>query len=275
MFGQTNVIRAINNQIKQNVFPRFSIFEGAKGSGRKTLIKELFPGAVFMEDCKIDTVRKMIQMMNKQRDSVFIITDADDMSTAAKQAILKVAEEPPNNNKLILTVEDRYSMPDTINSRAGHFMMDRYTPKTLYMYYWSLEGSELMPHGMPNDAEIIQDVCETPGEIRLMIENGVQELDAYVALVIANIAKVSGANAFKIASRVALKDTDEGFDLKLFWKMFIRKCAGKDIGIHEKTSAINITTRSLADLRIKGINRQFLIDKWILDIRSAWCGDDV
>ena len=83
MFGQKNVRRAIDNQIKQNVFPRFSILEGAKGSGRKTLLKELFPDAIFVEDCKIDTVRKMIQMMNKQRDSVFIIADADDMSTPA------------------------------------------------------------------------------------------------------------------------------------------------------------------------------------------------
>ena len=270
MFGQENVRRTIDNQIKQNVFPKFSILEGAKGSGKKLLLKEVFPDAVFMEDGKIDTVRKMIQMMNKQRDTVFIITDADDMSIAAKQALLKVAEEVPNNNRLILTVEDRYSMPSTINSRASRFLMDRYTPKTLFQYYWSLEGTELLTHGMPNDAEIVQDVCETPGEVQMLIQNGVRKLSDYVDLVIDNIARVSGANAFKVASKVAIKDTDGGFDLKLFWKMFVRKCADRDMGIHEKTSAVQITIRVLSDLKIKGINRQFLMDKWILDIREAW-----
>ena len=266
MIGQQNIKKQLTESKAQ-----FILICGSMGSGRKTLIREVFSDAIFMPDIKVDTIRNMIRMLNKQRNGIFVITDADDMSMAGKNALLKVTEECPNNNRIIITVESKSSMPDTIISRAAVLNMDQYLPSQLFNYYWSLEGSNLMPHGMPNDAEIIQDLCETPGEVELFIKNGIQQLMDYVHLVIDNIATVSGANAFKVASKVALKDGDTGFDLKLFWKVFMKVCADSDMlsGIH-KADAIIITRRNLQALGIRGINRQFLMDMWILDIREAW-----
>ena len=84
-----------------------------------------------------------------------------------------------------------------------------------------------------------------------------------------NIHVVQGANAFKIAQSINLSDDESKYDLKLFWKLFIYFCYShiERAGYPE---AIKITSQSLRQLRVNGINKQMLFDLWILDIRECW-----
>lgn len=43
MIGQKNLIKTISDQIENEVYPRFSILVGQKGSGKKTLA-DMIPG---------------------------------------------------------------------------------------------------------------------------------------------------------------------------------------------------------------------------------------
>ena len=110
---------------------------------------------------------------------------------------------------------------------------------------------------------------------------GIKEFYDYVQLVVDNIAEVSLANAFKIPSKVALKDTDDGYDLRLFWKAFMKVCMqGIFVNYEDKfketdnsikrITAINVTSKYLQKLKVKGINRQMLMDNWVLEIRELW-----
>ena len=268
MLGQNGLIKLLESYRKDGMLPQFLLIEGPKGSGKKMLIKELWKDAIFMQDCKVDTVRELNKLVRKQSKKVFVFADADDMSTAAKSALLKIAEEIPNDNIIIITVEVKESMPDTIRSRAFRVLMDRYLPEELERFYY-----DTAENATAEDAEIIKDVCLTPGEVLLLVQQGVQDLYSYVQLVLDNIAEVSGANAFKVASKVSLKDSQKGYDLQLFWKLFIRSCAYKEeFTVQKKADGIAITTYVLNDLHnIRGINKQMLMDKWIIDIREAWC----
>jgi hypothetical protein len=121
------------------------------------------------------------------------------------------------------------------------------------------------------------DICNTPGQIDEFVSSGPKEFYEYVKLVADNIADVSGANAFKIANKLALKDSDKGYNFKLFLKAFMQYCEilhndGKLTDL-KYSAALNITLNSLQHLRIKGVNKLFLADKWILDIRKAWMGE--
>ena len=97
MIGQEHLQLRVESLLKANTFPQFAIFVGLRGSGRKTFIKEHFKG-IYLEDSKIDSVRKMIQMVYKMKNQTFIMPDVDNMSNAARNALLKVVEECPNNN---------------------------------------------------------------------------------------------------------------------------------------------------------------------------------
>ena len=165
-----------------------------------------------------------------------------------------------------MTLEDENNTLDTIRSRGTVFHMDRYTPDEIFEYYWTVGD-------MPNDAELVREICETPGEVKKCIDmckGTIQSFYDYVQLVVDNIAEVSLANAFKIPSKVALKEDAEGYDLRLFWKAFMKVCFETKIGYKNWGLAVEVTSNYLQKLGVKGINRQMLIDNWLLEIRELW-----
>jgi len=269
MIGQKNLQSRIEQLIKDRTFPRFSILVGPKGSGKKTIVPEIagrmLANYVKALDVKIDTIREIIQQSYKVVDAtVYFIPDADNMSNAAKNALLKVTEEPPNNAYFIMTLEDENNTLETIRSRGTVFHMDRYTPDEIYQY--------AMAYAHDNE-DIIKDICETPGDVDLLYKDSPKEFYDYVQLVVDNIAEVSLANAFKIPNKVALKEDAEGYDLRLFWKAFISVCMTRrktPEQAKDHFKAAYITSKYLQKLRVKGINRSMLMDNWVLEIRKLW-----
>lgn len=259
MIGQKYLKKYVKHLQDEENFPHFAIFVGRKGCGKKTFLKEYFDG-IYPENNKVDSIRKIIEMAYQVSDRTFIIPDADDMSNAAKNALLKVVEECPNNNYFIMTLEDEINTLETIRSRAQMFYFDMYFPKDLSDYATTL--------GVTEDLDAIGDVCDTPGEVNILIESGVRDFIDYVQLVYDNIMTVSLPNALKIGNKVAMKDGAEGFDLKLFWRIFERLCMKE--GTSQSASKSIITSKALMQLRRKGINRQMLFDTWVFEVRGLF-----
>lgn len=264
MVGQQNLIKQIDWMISANCFPRFSIFTGERGSEMNSfppyIADCMKANHVFASDNKIDTVRELIKQAYKIHDiTVFSIRDVDDMSIPAKNALLKVTEEPPNNAYFILTMEDANNTLDTIRSRATLFTLEKYKPS---------EITEYAQATYQDNIELYRELCATPGEVDLLYKMGAEDFYYYVEKVVENIATVNGANSFKIAEKLALKDEEDKYDLKLFWKTFIRVCSKR--GSFRDYFGIAITSDALKQLRIRGVNKQMLFDEWLLEIRSSW-----
>lgn len=257
MIGQKYLKKYVKTLIEEDNFPRFSIFVGPKGSGKKRFLREYFEG-IYPEDNKVDSIRKIIDMAYKVAHKTFIIPDADDMSNAAKNALLKVVEECPNDNYFIMTMEDEVNTLGTIRSRAQIFYMDMYFPKDLTDY------ADVIGIKDEEELKIIADVCTTPGDINILCKQGVKDFYEYTKLVFENVADVSLANALKIPDKLALKDGDEGYDLRLFLRMFMSLC----ISNQANARWVEYTSRCLTKLRIKGLNKQMLLDTWILSLRG-------
>ena len=279
IIGQKELLAKLSTEIKNNAFPRFSIIVGKKGSGKKLLAKTVIPkmfgdsGLVYtLPDVKIETVRDMIKQATKITQRAFyIIPDADNMSVAAKNALLKITEEPPRNAYFIMTLQDTNSTLTTILSRAIVFRMDEYTSQDIGDFYKETYND--------NIDGIVLDVCETPGDVVAMHEKGIYNFYEFVTKVVDNVAKVSKANALKITSQMRLKATDEEnpdkYDLALFWKCFLRICVQRmkssvqsDVLMY--ADAVKVTSKSLQDLKVVGINKTALFDLWILNIRDIW-----
>lgn len=272
MIGQNRLVEGINVLIENDKFPRFSIIKGPKGSGKKTLAKyigTLLPDCttIVLEDTKIETIRKVISdsMRNKGRPTLYIIPDADNMSVNAKNALLKIAEEPPIGTYIIMTLVNDTFMLSTILSRAFMMKMDPYTPTQRMEYALSVGIST-------EDYNRIGNFCETPGDIDNLKRYNLNTFMDFVELVIDNIAEVEGANAFKIGEKLALKDEENKFDLTLFWRAFNLMCFDRVLKDTTKDylKAIRITGNHLKNLQATGINKQMEFDKWVLDIRALW-----
>ena len=279
MIGQTTLIAQLQKQITDGTFPRFTILTGAKGSGKKTLaeqIRSMLGCMVYkIADVRIESIRWLIQEAYKTRvPAVYIISDADEMSVNAKNALLKVTEEPPNKAYFIMTLEDENNTLETIRSRATIYSMENYTQDELVEYIKANYAVEATTNVM----NTLLLLGSTPGEINTLMQmkGGVCEFYKYVEKVVQNIATVSGANCFKIADKVAFKEDDEGYDIKLFWKAFCTVCQYGATHTEDKEEVQRyangelLTSNYIKDLKLKSVNKRMLFDHWILAIRRLW-----
>ena len=265
MVGQIRLIDTIQRQITDHSFPRFVILVGPEGSEKNDVARYISEqlNALYVEtaDCKVDTVRDIILNAYKINDTtVYNLTDADNMSLQARNALLKVTEEPPNKAYFVMPLEDINNTLPTIKSRGTVFTLDPYTSDELRTYYTSKYGDD------PTALKIVTELSDTPGDVDLIALYKPADLYKFVNKVFDNIATAGGSNVLKIAQSIKLKDVvEEGYDLKLFWKAFCLVCRN-----NERFSGISITSRYLAKLRNKSINRPMLFDSWIFDIREEW-----
>ena len=278
MIGQVELLNKINKLV-QNGFPRFVVITGPEGQGKQTLMCEIalklqIPFVHF--GIKVDEIREMIKMAYKQTEPIiYVIANADKMSLAAKNSLLKVIEEPPQNAYFIMTLQQIENTLPTIKSRCQEFKLQNYTETEL---------DEMMNKINPlldkEERVIILDIAENFYQINLINSYGVKEFYKYVEKVVNNIYRVQSANSFKISEKIDIKGDGEGYDLNLFFQAFKSICYNnmvyliddddeKDYFINYHKS-IEITSKYQHKLNITGINRQGVIDRWILDIRKIW-----
>lgn len=270
MIGQESLIQHFDNLIKNGALQHFCLFVGPKGSGKKALMAEIvlkLGVQCIIEDTSVASVREMIENAYKNTlPVVYMIPDADNMSTQAKNALLKVTEEPPNNSYFFMSLEDINNTLPTIKSRATVYKMQNYSYAELSTYYNK-------NYDFPDSCgRIVLSLCETPGEIDKLCSLDAEKFYDYVRKVIDNIATASGSNVFKISDRVAIKDdADEKYDLRLFFKAFMTICIDR-MGSNavKYAKGVSITSDYMRELNITGVNKQMLFDSWILEIRRAW-----
>lgn len=267
MIGQHKLIEQMGDLTFRGKFPRFCIFIGDKGSGRRTFIQQqlgLSMGAYQECGCDVDSVREVIDQAYRQvAPTMYVFADADNMSVAAKNALLKVTEEAPNNAMFIMTLMNTENTLTTIRSRATLFYMDAYTPQEILEYY------KLKRLG--KDDDIVKQYCTVPGDVNLLCSYNVAEFKQFLETVLENAEKVSGANSFKIGNRLNLGTDEKKYDISLFFKAFRAECLSRiEKDPMKYLRAINVTNKYLGELRIAGINKQMLFDSWLLDIRKAW-----
>ena len=136
MIGQLQLQEKINRII--DTYPKFSIFVGPKGSGKKTLAKEVCKRLnlpIINFGTGIEDVRTAIDLAYDRFDAYcYMFPDADGMSVTAKNGLLKVTEEPPKNAYFILTLQSMSNTLGTIESRGTIFNLDPYTTDELISY---------------------------------------------------------------------------------------------------------------------------------------------
>lgn len=274
VIGQKNLTGRLRYLLENDKFPRFAVLEGRKGSGKKQIIKEVirpyFDFVCFLTDSKVDTVRKMVQdaYKNTTGKGLYVLCDADEMSIAAKNALLKVTEETPNKSYFIVTVQNIENLSKTILSRSTVFYIDSYTKQEIRDYVKQTHADSLEYIDLDVFAE-----CENIGEVDLLMKNDPNSFVDYVNLTLDNVAAVSEANAFKISSRIALKGEEDKYDLYLFLKMFSAMCLKRcDLDKDSSSTYLKwavITNNCLKNITMKSLNKQMFFDIWIMDIRRA------
>lgn len=230
MIGQKNNIQTLIQWRCNKSVPRFIIIAGDEGSGRLTFAKAIMSMlhiTGMISDCKIEDVRRTIEYAYEYTaPTMYIFRNADDMSVGAKNALLKVVEEPPNNAYFIMTVHNIDGMLGTIRSRGAVIKMEPYTIQELQ----KVTMDETLLRYCNNIG-----LLNTPKEEILQAEKCVDNvLEAF--------KDKSGTKLLKATTQLKAKKTDEDkVDCLIFMRIFEQKlydsygfcslplCALKDI----------------------------------------------
>lgn len=276
MIGQTLILNTVDTWLRQGSVPRFMIISGDKGSGRTTLSKEISRRMqAYLIECElsVDAVREAVKNCYKcSAPTVYLFRDADKMSTAAKNAMLKITEEPPRQAHFIVTVQNAENMLETLRSRATNIQMSPYSSSELDQFYESKVAQK---------NSLIREVCEVPGMMLDMQKVNLEELVNFCDTIVDNIQVVTGVNAFKIVQRIKLKEDGEGYDPDLFFhcmKYTLRKrllnmmdCT-ESFGLKEAFTLyrmLNTTYKYHREFNITGVKKDATLDMWVLEMREC------
>lgn len=268
MIGQEKLQNQIANMIEKG-FPRFTIIAGGRHSGKSLIAKEIarqLDARLINSNIKVDEVREVINLAYKQVDpTVYLLENTDKMSTAAKNALLKITEEPPRKAYFIMTLQDVNNTLATLRSRGTILNIDPYTPDEL-LEYAEIKGYDINDE----EAKIVTNICTVPGEVDVLMRYDVLDFYNFIETVVSSIGVVNGANAFKIGAKLNYKEDDGGWDITLFMRavMFVYRQLMIKSPSPQYRDSIKITSKYLSQLNITGINKPSTIDMWILEMRA-------
>lgn len=271
MIGQTTILNNVDYWIKTGAVPRFMIISGSKGSGRTTLTREITRRMkAYLIECElsVDAVREAVKNCYKcSAPTVYLFRNADKMSTAAKNAMLKITEEPPRQAHFVVTIQNGENMLETLRSRATNIQMAPYSADELDIFYhdYTLKKNRL-----------IRELCIVPGMMLEMEKIDVEELIDFCNTIVDNIKQVTGVNAFKIVQRIKLKDDGPGHDPELFFhcmqyvlfsRLMQTQLASEEAGTLSKM--LIVTSKYHREFNTTGIKKDATLDMWVLEMRDC------
>lgn len=265
LVGQTKCISKIASWKERDSFPHFLLVVGDIGSGRNTLsylfAQELDARVSTVPDVSVGSIRRLISIAyDIDSTMVYLIPNADGMSLAAKNSLLKLTEEPPENAYIILTLESLENTLPTLVSRSQHLILEPYTQAQLSML---------------TSNELISKIADTPGMVSLlesMTEAELSELVNTCDKLINYVDKVSIANALKSAQRLKFKESDKSnIDIPLFLSA-LTYVLTTYFQSPEMLTRVSAWLRAIGKHRPlfkrTGVNKKAVYDKLIVDIRS-------
>lgn len=209
MIGQKNNIQTLVRWRCNKSVPRFIIISGNEGSGRLTLakviIKMINAKGIIMGNSIADVREAIENAYTITESTCYIFRNADDMKNEAKNALLKVVEEPPNNAYFIMTVQNIDNMLGTIKSRGTVIKMEPYTQQELKSVC---------------DDELKLKYCINIGELQVAHED-IQRTEDCVDDVLKALREKSGVRLLKACTQLKGKQTEsDKIDCLLFFKVF-------------------------------------------------------
>ena len=243
--------------------PQFIILHGEIGSGRSTIIEELKKKYKFNSiNCgtSVEEVREIINLVYHLSEPTFyVFYSGDKLSNSAKNSLLKIVEEPPKNAYFIMRVEN--DTLDTLKNRSFYYKKQPYTFAQLESYFGEMGKSELFSrYGF---------ICKNIGQIKVFLNSPYEDIIDYCNTIISMISRVAQGNIFNITNKLNI-NSDDKWDVYLFlnileWTLSNKYKESKEDKYFQAIYRVNLVRNQL---RINGVNKQVVIDNFLLGLRE-------
>ena len=125
----------------------------------------------------------------------------------------------------------------------------------------------------------IAKVCETPEQVKMLLNYGVQDFCDYVRKVVENIPEVTVTNCLKIANQINFKEEEDKYDLELFLNTYTNYLLECFIDGDYDKEQLDFSTQSTLKLKTilqySGINKAMAFKKWLIQQWEILGGENV
>lgn len=243
MIGQNKLIKKLKNL---NELPRFMIFSGSFGCGKKTLGEEMskkFKISLVILNNKVDEIRSMIEVsyLNKEK-IIYYIDNGNSMSVNALNSLLKITEETPNNVHIILAVENKELILPTLLSRADVWNFEEYSYNDF--------------------RDFLQEDFDSKIDYKLMYPNLsylANDTTGLLNFCLSLLNKLDIEHIDKYSSKIKLKALDKGYDLIQVNWILSNLCYQYNLPEHLKI--INKANKNLLN---NYFNKKFIFEEMLM-----------
>lgn len=271
MIGQKRLKEIINRYKENNNLPKFIIFVGNEGIGKKEFLKyisRLYNYKYIIFENSQDDIKMVKRLANEQKEPIFYcIDDYNSMSINARNSLLKITEETPGNAHIILTATNKSDILQTLISRALVLELDEYSEEELNEF--------ITLHNL--NKEFLK-ITTIPGKILELKNLDLNEFNSFINNIWDNLSVASIGNSLKIPNKLKIKkDATEGYDLEVFLGALLNKIiehsrANSNIKTLERNKKlINLVYTTKRHLGMK-YSKQSIVDMFILEFREVLNG---
>lgn len=260
--------------------PRFLIVEGAKGSGRKTLIRYIadkWGADSVLVDSSVESVRNIIEDAQSLFKSRIYVLDSSSMSSSALNALLKITEEPPSNCFIAMICDSTTKVLPTLISRSRTLSMTPYSISEKLQYIEESRFDDIKKL----DSRVRTDYCHLASnlsELQTILALGAEDLFEKVETFYDLIWEASPSNALKVTSWLKFKDSDaDKIDPKLFlncllnWSTVIVMQRGSEMTFEEARAhdyLVRQASKCLTNVKRKGANAKIYVNDFIRKVKN-------
>lgn len=262
MIGQIHNKMKIDYWAERNSFPRFIVITGREGFGKATMVKYITDKMrhyIVYADISVDSVREIIKnSYNLVSPTVYIFLNAHKMSAQAKNALLKVTEEPPNMAYFILTSNSMEQLLPTLESRCVHLPLESYTEAEL---------KECC------DADFIK-YAQCPGDIEILRNLDILKLEQFCELIIEYIQTDIVSENFILLNGIKFKDTDTDlYDLNIVISILHYKLCEKYVNTGNPNYSLMAVRLNEAQHKMNtyNISKENEFAGFLIYSRLLWC----
>lgn len=246
MIGQKKLIEKLKSYTIDS-FPRSVILLGEEGMGKHTLLNYI----------KTDVLKLPVRDITENLDKEFIdkiylnpnpfiyVIDLTKITEKESNAMLKLIEEPTEISFLILLVENKNNVLNTILNRCIIFELEQYTKEELSYFTKGCKNKDL-----------ILDIVHSPGKIiNSNVDSYIEDLQNLCKTIVSKLDKANYLNTLTIVDKINYKDEYNKFDLFIFIDCLLYNLFEDFINAKNNTSLkmylyLNDMRKKLSDKRL-------------------------
>ncbi len=288
IIGHQKIIKLLNRSIEKDAVNHSYLFTGPESVGKFALafdfaqklsgskekinpdIEIVAPeiseekGVIKKKDIKIERIKELqhwASLSAQGARKVAIIDDADRLTQAAQNSLLKILEEPGDNVVMILAAQNEKKILPTIISRCQKIRLNPLSDAKI---------AEAIPAGIADKNDIIFWSLGRPGiAVKMLSDKSELELRKESAKELADLFSENAADRFSLAENMS-KDVSKAVEKIKFWIVVLRSSlysgvGGVEISDQKKFSLIEKMSESLALLRETNTNARLILENLFLE----------